>query len=116
MDLDDFIILKSTFGNNPLLDNRADFDLDGDVDLDDFIILKQNFGRPRVTGVAAAGHSVGNVEINSVRLEVNQLAVSPERPAMRTQPRHAAIGRHPRDLHLKDSFDLLAEMRIQPLG
>jgi len=44
VDLDDFVILKQTFGNDPLVDNRADFDGDGDVDLDDFVVLKQNFG------------------------------------------------------------------------
>jgi len=44
VDLDDFVILKTTFGQVPLLDDRADFDSDGDVDLDDFVILKTNFG------------------------------------------------------------------------
>jgi hypothetical protein len=44
VDLDDFVILKQTFGQAPLLDDRADFDDDGDVDLDDFVVLKQNFG------------------------------------------------------------------------
>jgi hypothetical protein len=44
VDLDDFVILKSNFGANPLIDDRADFDDDGDVDLDDFVILKSNFG------------------------------------------------------------------------
>jgi len=44
VDLDDFVILKQSFGQNPLIDDRADFDGDGDVDLDDFVILKQNFG------------------------------------------------------------------------
>ncbi|NLF32925.1 MAG: hypothetical protein GX591_18820 [Planctomycetes bacterium] len=44
VDLDDFVILKQTFGADPLTDDRADFDSDGDVDLDDFVILKSNFG------------------------------------------------------------------------
>ncbi len=44
VDLDDFAILKTTFGAEPLTDDRADFDGDGDVDLDDFAILKLNFG------------------------------------------------------------------------
>ncbi len=44
VDLDDFAILKTTFGHYPLVDSRADFDYDGDVDLDDFMILKRNFG------------------------------------------------------------------------
>ncbi|MFW6146577.1 MAG: hypothetical protein ACOC7R_04510, partial [Planctomycetota bacterium] len=44
VDLDDFVILKTTFGDDPLTDNRADFDGDGDVDLDDFVILKSHFG------------------------------------------------------------------------
>ncbi|NLF30143.1 MAG: hypothetical protein GX591_04550 [Planctomycetes bacterium] len=44
VDLDDFVILKQTFGASPLTDTRADFDGDGDVDLDDFVILKGNFG------------------------------------------------------------------------
>ncbi|NLF32924.1 MAG: hypothetical protein GX591_18815, partial [Planctomycetes bacterium] len=42
VDLDDFVILKTTFGRSPLTDDRADFDGDGDVDLDDFVILKTN--------------------------------------------------------------------------
>ncbi len=45
VDLDDFVILKTTFGQHPLVDSRADFDGDGDVDLDDFVILKNNFGQ-----------------------------------------------------------------------
>ncbi len=44
VDLDDFAILKVSFGQNPLTDGRADFDRDGDVDLDDFALLKNNFG------------------------------------------------------------------------
>jgi len=44
VDLDDFVILKSTWGQSPLTDDRADFDNDGDVDLDDFVILKSNWG------------------------------------------------------------------------
>ncbi len=44
VDLDDFAILKTTFGTTPLTDDRADFDGDGDADLDDFAILKSNFG------------------------------------------------------------------------
>ncbi|MFW6153745.1 MAG: hypothetical protein ACOC95_00845 [Planctomycetota bacterium] len=44
VDLDDFVILKTNFGQDPLTDDRADFDADGDVDLDDFAILKSNFG------------------------------------------------------------------------
>jgi len=44
VDLDDFVILKQTFGQSPLMDNRADFDGDGDVDLEDFVVLKQSFG------------------------------------------------------------------------
>ncbi|NLF29783.1 MAG: polysaccharide deacetylase family protein [Planctomycetes bacterium] len=44
VDLDDFVILKTTFGASPLADDRADFDDDGDVDLDDFVILKTHFG------------------------------------------------------------------------
>jgi hypothetical protein len=47
VDLDDFVILKSSFGADPLTDGRADFDDDGDVDLDDFVILKNNFGADR---------------------------------------------------------------------
>ncbi len=45
VDLDDFVILKTNFGAEPLVDDRADFDDDGDVDLDDFVILKSHFGR-----------------------------------------------------------------------
>jgi len=44
VDLDDFVILKQSWGQNPLVDDRADFNNDGDVDLDDFVILKQNWG------------------------------------------------------------------------
>jgi len=44
VDLDDFAILKTTFGADPLTDDRADFDGDGNVDLDDFAILKTHFG------------------------------------------------------------------------
>jgi len=44
VDLDDFVILKQTWGQSPLNDDRADFNNDGDVDLDDFVILKQNWG------------------------------------------------------------------------
>jgi len=44
VDLDDFVILKQTWGQNPLVDDRADFDDDGDVDLDDFVIIKMNWG------------------------------------------------------------------------
>ena len=44
VDLDDFSILKNSFGVSPLTDDRADFDDDGDVDLDDFVVLKTNFG------------------------------------------------------------------------
>jgi len=44
VDLNDFVILKQTFGQNPLVDNRADFNGDGKVDLHDFVILKINFG------------------------------------------------------------------------
>ncbi len=44
VDLDDFVILKTTFGQSPLTDARADFDGDGDVDLGDFVTLKLNFG------------------------------------------------------------------------
>jgi len=44
VDLDDFVILKLTWGQTPLVDDRADFDGDGDVDLDDFVILKVNWG------------------------------------------------------------------------
>jgi len=44
VDLDDFVILKTTWGQSPLLDDRADFNNDGEVDLDDFVILKQNWG------------------------------------------------------------------------
>jgi len=47
VDIDDFVILKSNFGADPLTDDRADFDGDGDVDLDDFVILKANFGATR---------------------------------------------------------------------
>ena len=43
-DLDDFAILKNTFGQDPLVDDRADFDGNGAVDLDDFAILKNCFG------------------------------------------------------------------------
>jgi len=40
VDLDDFAILKLSFG----IDDGGDCDGDGDTDLDDFAILKQNFG------------------------------------------------------------------------
>jgi len=40
VDLDDFAILKLSFG----IDDGGDCDGDGDTDLDDFSILKQNFG------------------------------------------------------------------------
>jgi hypothetical protein len=49
VDLDDFVILKQTYGTpSPLADARADFDGDDDVDLDDFVILKQNFAAAAV--------------------------------------------------------------------
>jgi len=44
VDLDDFVILKQTWGQNPLVDDRADFNNDGAVNLEDFVVLKQNFG------------------------------------------------------------------------
>jgi len=44
VDLNDFVILKQTFAQSPLVDDRADFNGDGKVDLEDFVILKQNFG------------------------------------------------------------------------
>ena len=40
VDLDDFVILKNSFG----VDANGDCDGDGDTDLDDFVILKTNFG------------------------------------------------------------------------
>ena len=40
VDLDDFVILKNSFG----IDDGGDCDGDGDTDLDDFVILKNNFG------------------------------------------------------------------------
>jgi hypothetical protein len=40
VDLDDFVILKTSFGT----DGGGDCDGDGDTDLDDFVILKTNFG------------------------------------------------------------------------
>ena len=45
VDLDDFVILKSSFGTpSGATQATGDFDGDGDVDLDDFVILKTNFG------------------------------------------------------------------------
>jgi len=45
VDLDDFVILKTHFGQTTgVVWSDGDFDGDGDVDLDDFVILKANFG------------------------------------------------------------------------
>ena len=45
VDLDDFVLLKQSFGLASGAEwNQGDFDDDGDVDLDDFVVLKQNFG------------------------------------------------------------------------
>lgn len=44
VDLDDFIILKTHFGQSQEW-SKGDFDANGQVDLDDFNILKANFGR-----------------------------------------------------------------------
>jgi hypothetical protein len=45
VDLDDFVILKSHFGQSVSGGaSEGDLDDDGDVDLDDFVILKSNFG------------------------------------------------------------------------
>jgi len=47
VDLDDFVILKQSFGIGAAW-GEGDFDDDGDVDLDDFVLLKQHFGTTAV--------------------------------------------------------------------
>ncbi|MFW6154252.1 MAG: CARDB domain-containing protein [Planctomycetota bacterium] len=44
VDLDDFVILKTHFGDTGAGWGDGDFDGNGTVDLDDFVILKRNFG------------------------------------------------------------------------
>jgi hypothetical protein len=64
VDVSDFGILYATFGQSPLIDNRADWTGDGLVDISDFGLLSANFGHLGNRPVQAAkapqtgGHAV----------------------------------------------------------
>ncbi|MEL7237989.1 MAG: dockerin type I domain-containing protein, partial [Planctomycetota bacterium] len=44
VNLTDFLVLRSNFGNTDSLFADGDFDGDGSVDLADFLLLRGNFG------------------------------------------------------------------------
>ncbi len=121
VDLDDFVILKSSFGQSPLVDGRADFDLDGDVDLDDFVILKTNFGMAATAAAADVDDSANMLAVGATGVQSSPVPSDTTAPPIwqdshgRVRPHRwgmrSRVGRRP-PIWTGESFDALAASRL----
>ena len=108
VDLDDFVILKQTFGAAGGGIASGDFDLSGTVDLDYFVTLKQNFGASLFVQVTSAAASVSGAYASA----------APARPHEVPAVRRVRIRRRPTARYARPApvVDLLAAARARPLA
>jgi len=84
VDLNDFVILKSNFGQSPRTWTEADFNGDTVVDLHDFVILKQNW---------ATGAPVASEPVNAMVADPPTTEADGSRPASASRPPRRAFRR-----------------------
>ncbi len=65
VDLEDFVILKTHFGQSPVTKAQGDADGDGAVTLEDFVILKSTFGSTAAAAAGAAMSVAANAEASA---------------------------------------------------
>ncbi|MFW6146594.1 MAG: CAP domain-containing protein [Planctomycetota bacterium] len=111
VDLDDFVILKQSFGGSGGGIPSGDFDLSDTVDLDDFVILKQRFGNALNDPTTAVALSLSGADASA----------TPARPHKAPAARHVRArrirgARHHRSAALPPTVDLLAAARLGPLA